>query len=104
MKVKEDPLEALANTKEFTEYRKEMTQLQVIIEERLKVLSGPQNALFLEKKVIAFNTKLLSVLKSLVAFGFYWKGNFSDGSFDIINCLVELLYICKDKDDKCTLV
>ena len=103
-KVEENPLNVIGDTHEFNEYKEEMTQLQELIEKRLRVLSGSQSTVFLEDNVITFITKLLSVLESLVAFGFYWRGKFSNSSFDIINCLVKLLNICEDRDDRCTLV
>ena len=99
--IKENPLNALADTHEFTDYAKEMTELQEIIEERLRILNEDQHTEFLKSE---FNTKLLSVLESLVEFGFYWKGKASDGSFDVIDCLVKLLDDCPTDKAKCILV
>ena len=73
-----------------------MNTLQDIIAKRLRVLSESPSPLFSE-----FDTKLLSLLGSLVAYGFYGKGESSNGSFDIIRCLVQLLRNCDN--DMCTL-
>ena len=100
--IKENPLTSLADTHIFTDYAKEMTELQTIIEERLRILYEDQCADFLKSE---FNTKLLSVLESLVEFGFYWKGKASDGSFYVIrDCLVKLLHVCPIDNAKCMLV
>ena len=73
-----------------------MNKLQEIIGKRLRVLSESPSPLFSE-----FDTKLLSLLGSLVSYGFYRKGEPSNGSFDVINCLVQLLRNCEN--DMCTL-
>ena len=67
-----------------------------LIEERLKTLSENRSADFFKSE---FNAKLLSVLESLVEFGFYWNLT----SNDEIDHLVKLLDYPVDKA-KCILV